>query len=151
MKSEVMLGCAVMAMLATAGLAQTNGTQMKTAALEQSRIAGVWRADADGLPFIALTIDNETGNLSGAVLFYLHRHEMGQPVTSTPGVPEPLLNPKFDGTTFAFEVSHRRAHPPASLNDKPVSFRMKLTGPDSAEFVNGNESGIPFVLKRADY
>jgi hypothetical protein len=140
-----------MAMFATAGLSQTNAVQMKTAALEKPSIAGVWRADADGLPFIALTVDNETGALAGAVLFYLHRNEKGQPVTSTPGIPEPLLNPIFDGTTLTFEVSHRRAHPPASLNDKPVSFRMKLTGPDSAEFVNANESGPQIVMKRADY
>jgi len=106
----------------------------------------------DGLPFIALLITNENGGLSGAVLFYFHhRDAVGQPWTSTPGLPEPLFNPKFDGKTLTFQVSHRRAHPPRTLNDPPVSFRFKLMGANRGELVNENEASPVTVLVRSEY
>jgi hypothetical protein len=110
----------------------------------------VWRAAADGLPFVALNITNESGNLSGAVLFYLHRSDEGKPVTSTPGIPEPIFNPQFDGETLTFQVSHRRAHPPRTLADPPVSFRLKLTGINTGGMSTGdltNESEGPSGLQ----
>jgi hypothetical protein len=113
-------------------------------------IIGVWRAEEDGFPFVTLTIRDEGGSLSGAVLFYLHRRNPGQPVTSTPGVPEPLLNASFDGTTLAFKVSHKSAHPPATLSDPPVSFRLKLVGPDKAELMRGDDTSSNFVLTRSE-
>jgi len=90
---------------------------------------------------------------SGAILFYLHRRKAGQPVTSSPGIPEPLINPRFDGTTLTFQVSHRRAHPPRTLNDPPVSFRLTLTGLNKGAMNNVSEpvgdgsasSGLPMV------
>jgi hypothetical protein len=131
--------------------AQTTPTAQKSAP-ENSSIVGVWRAQADGLPFIALTVTDESGSLSGAVLFYFHRREQGQPITSTPGQPEPLFNPRFDGQTLTFQVSHRRAHPPKSLSDPPVSFRLKLTGPNKAELVNEDEpSSVGLELLKAEY
>ena len=84
----------------------------------------------NGLPAVTLTVTDEGGSLNGAVLFYLHRREPGQTETATPGVPEPLMKPNFDGATFTFEVSHRRAHPPQTLQDGPIPFRMKLVGPN---------------------
>ena len=137
MRSRIVLGCVVMAMLATAGFAQANGTGNPTAST--ASIVGIWRCQMEGLPAITLTLTDEGGSLTGAVLFYLHRREPGQPVTATPGVPEPLFNPRFDGKTLTFQVSHRRAHPPGSLNDGPVNFALKLDGADRAEFVNENE------------
>lgn len=147
MRSLAITGC-VLAMLATAGLSQMN---RPNEAADKASIVGVWRADMDGLPFITLTITNETGSLSGAVLFYLHRRDEGKPLISTPGIPEPLFNPKFDGKTLTFQVSHRRAHPPGSLSDAPVSFRLKLTGADKGELVNQNENSSGLVLVRTDY
>lgn len=120
-------------------------------ALDQSPVLGVWRAEMDGLPFMTLTVTNENRQLSGAILFYLHKREEGRPVTSTPGVPEPLFNPKFDGKTLIFQVSHRRAHPPGSLSDPPVEFRLRLTGVNKAAFINTSESASEFILTRADY
>jgi hypothetical protein len=135
---------------AAAAGAQTTSATTESAP-DTAHVVGVWRAQADGLPFITLTVTDEGGSLTGAVLFYLHRREQGHPVTSTPGQPEPLFNPKFDGQTLTFQVSHRRAHPPASLADAPVSFRLKLTGPNKGEFVNEDESSGGFELVRADY
>jgi len=64
-------------------------------------------------------------------------------VTSTPGDPEPLLNPKFDGQTLTFQVSHKNAHPPDSSNDTPVKFHLSLNPADWTASVTGmlvNES-----------
>jgi len=138
-----------MAILAVTALAQTSPA---AASSSTASIEGVWRAEADGLPNIALVLTNESGSLAGAVQFYFHhRDAVGQPWTSTPGLPEPLFNLNFDGKTLTFQVSHRRAHPPGSLNDPPVTFRFKLIAPDKAELVNENESGSAGVLVRSQY
>ncbi|MFZ0744352.1 MAG: hypothetical protein WAM85_08090 [Terracidiphilus sp.] len=147
MKGTAILVCAL-AMWATAGLAPTSRPSTAT---DKASITGIWRADLDGLPYVTLNITNETGSLSGAVLFYLHRHDKGEPVTATPGVPEPLFNLTFDGRTLTFQVSHRRAHPPGSLNDSPVSFRFTLNGLGKGELVNENEGSSGLVFVRADY
>lgn len=120
-------------------------------------ILGVWRAEADGFPFVTLTLTDEGGSLSGAVLFYFHqRKTVNDPYTSTPGLPEPLLNPAFDGQTLTFQVSHRRAHPPGTLSDPPVTFHLKLTGTNSAgvnrgELSNATEHSAGLMMTRSDY
>ena len=146
MKIRAVLFCSLL--LAMATIAHSSHPNE---AADQSPILGVWRAEMDGLPFVTLTITDENGGLSGAILFYLHRREKGKPVTSTPGIPEPLLNPHLDGGTLIFKVSHRRAHPPRSLSDSPVEFRLRLNGADRAALVTTNESTSEFVLKRSDY
>jgi hypothetical protein len=137
-------------LIAAAAGAQTTPAATKSAP-DTAPVVGVWRAQADGLPIVTLTVTDESGTLAGAVLFYFHRREQGQPVTSTPGQPEPLFNPRFDGQTLTFQVSHRRAHPPGSLSDPPVSFRLKLTGANKGELINENEPSAKFELLRADY
>ncbi len=151
MKNRIVLVCALMAMLAAAARSQAAapGQPVNTAS-----ILGVWRCQMEGLPAVTLTVTGEGGSLAGAVLFYLHRRDPGQSVTATPGVPEPLFHPRFDGNTLTFEVSHRRAHPPRTLNDPPVSFRLKLIAADKAELVNENErdpNAPVFVLVRSEY
>jgi hypothetical protein len=103
---------------------------------------GVWRGQMDGLPAVTLNITDEGGRLSGAVVFYLIKRSsvMSEPTTSTPGPPEPLFNPRMEGNALVFEVSHRRAHPPATLADPPVHFRLKLIDVDKAELVNEMEN-----------
>jgi hypothetical protein len=150
MRSRIVVVCIALAMMATAALSQSSGTGT---AANTSPIEGVWRAEMDGLPYVTLTVTNESGSSSGAILFYLHRRKAGQPVTSSPGIPEPLINPRFDGTTLTFQVSHRRAHPPRTLNDPPVSFRLTLTGLNKGAMNNVSEpvgdgsasSGLPMV------
>ena len=136
MKSRDVLAGVVLAMMATSGWAAAGGANRGAGA---APIEGVWRCQMEGLPAVTLTVTEEGGTLTGAVLFYLHKREPGQPVSATPGVPEPLLNPRFDGKTLRFQVSHRRAHPPDSLQDQPVNFQLKLDGPDTGEFVNESE------------
>jgi hypothetical protein len=115
------------------------------------RIEGVWRAQMDRLPAVTLTVTYETGSLNGAILFYLLRREPGKAETSTPGIPEPLIDPKFDGVTLSFSVSHRRAHPPASLSSAPVKFTLRITGQDKAELRNESESSPPVEMVRGAY
>jgi len=138
-------------MIVAAAFSQNAPSKSAVAAPDTAAIAGVWRADMDGLPYVTLDITNETGSLSGAVLFYLHRRDPGQPVISSAGIPEPLLNPKFDGTALTFQVSHRHAHPPGSLNDPPVNFHFKLIGGDKGALVNKTEGSLELVLARTEY
>jgi hypothetical protein len=138
----------LMAAVASGLAAQPAGASESPA---NSAIVGVWRAQMDGLPAMTLNVTDETGRLSGAVLFYLLRRNPGEAQTSSPGVPEPLIDPKFDGTTLTFAVSHRRAHPPASLNSPPVSFRVRVMGPGKGELVNETESSpVIVILKDAE-
>jgi hypothetical protein len=119
---------------------------------DAANIFGVWRGQMDGLPVVTLVVSDEGGSLSGAVLFYLHmRKTVNDPYTSTPGLPEPMFRLRFDGKTLEFDVSHRRAHPPQTLNDSPVAFRLTLTRPNQAELLNQNEGGPRVVVVRSDY
>jgi hypothetical protein len=117
-----------------------------------SNFTGVWRGQFDKLPGIDLVIADEGSGLHGAILFYLHkRPDINTLYTSTPGLPEPILNISVDGQTLHFQVSHRRAHPPRTLHDPPMSFQLKLTAPDQAQLVNDSEGAPMLVMKRTDY
>ena len=121
------------------------------AASDTALVEGVWRTQMDGLPCITLTVTDESGSLTGAVLFYLLRREPGQPAAATAGIAEPLFNLRFDGLTLTFQVSHRRAHPPRTLKDAPVNFRLRLTGPSRGELSNPNDTSSTIAMVRADY
>lgn len=161
MKNRMVLLCVVSVLVSSAAFAQTATSPATAGAAQTASIAGVWRGawggDGGGLPCLSLTVSNETGKLSGAILFYLLRKERGQAATSTPGIPEPLIDPKFDGTTLTFQVSHRRAHPPATLNDPPIRFRLTLTGTNTAALNNlteplGDGSGSSGIsMRRTEY
>lgn len=115
------------------------------APVDNSGLVGVWRGKLYSLPAVILTVENEHGKLSGAVLFYLIRRNPGAPPTASPGVPEPMLNPSLEGKTLTFEVSHRHAHPPRTLNDPPVRFRLEITGPDSAKLLLENAPAMEML------
>jgi hypothetical protein len=132
------------ALLAAVVIAQASSRDVAASSFSEAQsheaIEGVWRAQMDGLPAVTLYVTYETGSLNGAILFFLLRKEPGKAGTSTPGIPEPLIDPKFDGVTLSFSVSHRRAHPPASLDTPPMHFTLRLTGPNRGELVNESES-----------
>lgn len=120
---------------------------------DAAKFVGVWRGQFDGLPGVDIGICNEGGEFAGAILFYLHtRPDVHSPWTSKAGPPGPMFNMKLEGNTLRFLVSHKEAHPPGSLNDPPVSFRLVLTGPDKATLMNDSESsGPPMVMTRSAY
>jgi hypothetical protein len=55
----------------------------------------------------------------------------------------PLIDLKFDGTTLSFQVSHKDAHPPRTVDDSPSSLKMRLTGKGEAELLNLTDKQIP--------
>lgn len=116
-----------------------------------TNVVGVWRGQFEGLPEASIVISDEGDQVTGAILFYFHsRPNVNSPWTSKPGLPEPMFDMKLDGSTLKFKVSHRRAHPPGSLNDPPVHFHLTLTGPDKADLVNEAE-GPPLAMTRSAY
>jgi len=143
---------AITALLATALLAQsTHSANPSSSAGAQSHaaFAGVWRVQIHGLPAVTFNLSYETGSLNGAILFYLLRKNPGSAETSTPGIPEPLIDPHFDGVTLTFAVSHRHAHPPESLSTAPVHFRMRITAAGQAE-LTGAESPTVALTRDSD-
>ena len=114
-------------------------------------IDGVWRCQTNGLPAVTLLVTDEPGGLVGAILFYFQQRATDKGAYSAvPGLPEPIFNPRFDGKTLLFEVSHRRSHPPRTLNDPPKHFRLTLRD-DTAELVNVDEPGTACKVVRSDY
>lgn len=153
MKTKINL-CALLSLLVwmtASGFSQSNWPQPADH-LDLSHITGVWRGECDSLPCATLTITDETGSLSGAILFYLHmRKTVNDAYTSSPGIPEPIFNPKFDGQTFTFQVSHRRAHPPRTLSDPPVTFQLKLTGTAQGELTNKSERSPALPMVKSEH
>lgn len=126
--------------------AQANSTKDPAAP-----VLGVWRAEMNGLPAFDLVVSDESGPLTGAIVFYLQKRvDVNHPYRATPGLPAPILNPIFDGKTLTFQVSHRGAHPPRTLSDPPVSFALTLDQDGKAQLVNKNEFG-PITLTHSDY
>ncbi len=143
---SILIGIAVV-ILSACAFAQNAKVEAST----NASINGVWRGQMNGLPGVTLLVTDEGGSLAGGALFYFQqRANENSPWTVTPGLPEPMLNPKFDGKTLTFQISHRRAHPPGSLNDPPTPFHLMLRGPDKAELLNENE-GPPLMLTRSEY
>lgn len=151
MKARYALALVLPVLVAATSFAQTEAAKSSATAAGDASIIGVWRAQADGLPFLTLTFTEEGGKLEGAVLFYLHKREPGGQVTSSPGVPEPLFDLRFDGKRATFAVSHRRAHPPASLSTPPVHFHLDLADTMHATLVNETEPSGGLPLVRSDY
>ena len=114
----------------------------------ESPVAGTWRGKFYDLPAVVLTVRNDGGKLSGTILFYLlHRNTEHDPwqVDLTHSKALPLLDPKFDGKTLFFQVSHKEAHPPRTLNDQPSSFQLRLGAKGEAELWNMTEERSPAV------
>ena len=129
--------CCALTLVAGAAVAATDRR-------DNAAIVGIWRGELDNLPAATLNVTDEAGPLQGAMLFYLIRNEKGKPATSSPGVPEPLFNPRFDGKSLTFQLSHRHAHAD-TRSDPPVAFRLELVGPDTAKLVRIPVDGPPYL------
>jgi hypothetical protein len=147
-----LLGLALLSLALPFGI-QNTATGLQ-AAFSDAAFIGVWRGQLEGLPAVDIVISNEGGQLTGGILFYFHvRVDVNHAWTSTPGLPEPMFNIRIQGDALHFQVSHRRAHPPRTLNDPPVSFKLAILGHNKAELVNETESSPspPVALVRSDY
>ena len=147
---KLLIASSVLAILLFTAVTAAQDPPAGHPALNEGQFVGVWRGQMRGLPGADIVITNEPGQLTGAILFYLQtRSDLSDPWTATPGLPEPMFNLKIEGNTLCFRVSHRRAHPPRTLNDPPVSFRLTVTGPDKAELVSVTGSAPPVVMLRS--
>jgi hypothetical protein len=116
---------------------------------KNSAIVGQWKGTIEGLPAVTLVVEEDNGKLMGAILFYLIRRNPGAAPSASPGFPEPMIEPSFDGKTLTFQVNHRYAHPPRTLNDPPVSFRMELNSTDKAKLLP--PEGLTLDMARQKY
>lgn len=148
---------AVLAMMITvAGFSQVQmkalvssaGAPDAKAASAANSLVGVWHGEYRNLPWVTVTLTQEGGALSGAILFYLHRKAPGTAETATAGTPEPLLDPQFDGKTLTFRVSPRHADPPKTLDDPPMVMTMEIVDQDHAQLVNKEDPHLTGLLTR---
>jgi len=143
--------------VAARGRAQeANGNQPANRQIPGAQFAGIWNANTDGLPAATIVLTEEGGSLTGAILFYIHKRETPEmPYSASAGLPEPMFNLKVEGDALTFQVSHRRAHPPRTLPDPPVTLRLKLVGNNStgqmqAELSNVSERSPAVIALRSD-
>lgn len=129
-----------------AGADLANAVQQEPA--RRSDITGVWHGEHNGLPWITVTLTKETGTLSGAILFYVHRQHPGGAETASAGVPEPMLAPRFDGRTLSFEVSARHFAQPQSLDEPPIRMTIELVDADHMRLVNRQDPHLTGMLTR---
>lgn len=118
-------------------------------AARNSAIAGQWSGSMDGLPAVRLVVQENDRKLTGAVLYFFVRRDPGVAPVASARFPEPMLNPSFDGRILTFQVNHRYAHPPSTLNDPPVSLRLEITGSGEAKL--SNPEGPSLVMIREKY
>lgn len=156
MKARYALLLSLPMLVAMTGFAQTEAMQSNTvndgaAPREDAPITGVWRGEADGAPFVTMTVPSVDGKLTGAIVFYLHVRQPDGGVRSTEGVPEPLLRAHLEGATLLFAVSHRWAHSPESLQSSPVHFKLEVSGRDQAQLVNLESPTTAAEMVRSEY
>jgi hypothetical protein len=143
---------ALASLLAAASASAQSSPPQPAQQPDRMPFTGVWRGQMDGLPALTLVVTDEGGSLSGALLFYLHlRKSVNDPWTSTPGLPEPIFHLHAEGNTLTFQVSHRRAHPPHTLPDPPVTFALTLAADGAAELADQSERAPAVTLTRSDY
>jgi hypothetical protein len=155
MKARYALLLSLPLLVAATGFTQTGAVQSNTvndgAALRaDAPITGVWRGEADGAPFVTMTVSSVDGKLTGAIVFYLHIRQPDGSVRSTEAVPEPLLRAHLEGTTLLFDVSHRWAHSPKPL-PPPVHFKLQASGRDRAQLVNLGSPTTAAEMVRSEY
>jgi non-heme chloroperoxidase len=99
------------------------------AAETSASFAGIWEGKMDGLPGIDLQIDEGDGKIGGRAILYFQV-----------GGPWPLLAPRVDGKTFAFELQRHKCQgcEEAVSNNR---FRMELTGANEANLWKVDDVG----------
>lgn len=139
-----------LAMMLGAGAALAQNAAPLQQAVDNKGVVGVWRAQMGDVPAFTMVITDEGGELAGAIQFYLLRREgPDQKPTATPGIPGPILHPIFDGKTLTFQVSHRLAHPPRTLNDPPITLSFKAPELGKSEVFQWEGQSV--TLTRTEY
>ena len=74
-----------------------------TATAANSPIAGTWQGKTGDAPAVTLTVKDEGGKLSGTAVFYKILDDGSGPKVAGKDT-SALINAKFEGKTFSFEV-----------------------------------------------
>jgi hypothetical protein len=131
--------------LATISLAAIFPVCSFGAPTNNSEVAGVWRATIDGLPAMTLTVEEHDGKLMGAALFFTIRRQTGTPTTSTPGVPEPLIEPRFDSKVLRFKVVVGNPELP---NPLPHALDFEITDLNKGRLLIEGRPGMEFTREQ---
>lgn len=146
MKARIAI--AIAAALFCLPLAQAQ--QAPATTVSPSAVNGVWRAQADGAPYVTMSLWSDDGELTGAIVFYLHIRRPDGSVSSTEDVPEPLLHPHLEGSSLVFEVRHRSSGRSESQPSAPIPFRMQISDGGHAQLVNLDSPGTNAEMVRSD-
>src|SRR5437868_8760085 len=96
----------------------------------KSSFAGTWEGKMNDLPGIDLKIEDADGKISGVMIFFFQeRSDASAPWHVASESPVPLLAPRVDGKTLAFDVQHHKCHTCPELGPN-VKFHMELAGPN---------------------
>ena len=121
--------------------------QQSAAKTAPPTIVGVWTANAHDLPAIKLTVNNDSGKLSGNIIFYFLQLENGT-WKNKGGSPTELIAPHMEGNFFVFRVPHAKRHGSTDPADQEIkTFRLDVVGPDEAVFHNAMQ-GHDLELRR---
>jgi len=123
----------------------TTCVHAKPAQAAAGSIAGTWEGKTEGVPAITITIKQDGDRLSGSVTFYRIEDDGGGPRVTGKQTRD-LINPKFDGKIFSYQVKGR--------NDETIDQQMEITGKDEAvikmrRVINGNTDYVPVKLTRS--
>lgn len=102
-----------------------------TAAAASSPFAGTWDGKVNDLPSVELTVQDDSGKISGSIAFYFQtrgddgKWHVGEKTTL------PLLSPEIKGRVLTFETIHHIKHgsPELGPNNK---YRVDFVGANEA-------------------
>jgi len=123
----------------------TTSMRAEPAQAATDSITGTWEGKTEGVPAITITIKEEGDHLSGSVTFYRIEDDGNGP-TVTGKQTRDLINPKFDGKIFSFQVK--------GPTGEMINRQMEITGKDEAlikmmRVINGNTESVPVKLTRS--
>ena len=123
----------------------TTSMHAKPGQVAAASVAGTWEGKTEGVPAITLTIKEDGDRLSGSVTFYRIEDDGSGPRVTGKQTRD-LINPKFDGKIFSYQVKGR--------NDETIDQQMEITGKDEAvirmrRVINGNTDYVPVKLTRS--
>lgn len=132
-----------LAMAAATAFCQSSPSARQAVQPNPTALIGIWHgqgvAQETGLPFVTLTLADDNGSLTGAILLFVAHLDHGRPVVSPPGTPEPILHPRFDGQTLTFQVNFRGPLPPGvSPSDPVLTYHLKMALADKGELTGGS-------------
>lgn len=101
------------------------------AAASSSPFSGTWDGKGNDLPAVELTVQDDSGKISGSIAFYFQtrgddgKWHVGEKTTV------PLLSPEIRGRVLTFETIHHKKHGGAELGPNN-RYRVDFVSPNEA-------------------